>query len=785
MRAKRFLTVFLAMCLLTVSLAVLPTQAKESPARQIALVYDDSGSMIFNDADEYQENWYRAKYAMEVFAAMMGEKDTMTVFPMSFYRTSVEGSSAPITLRGEQTAEERVKTLHEMNHDYLGTPFNSVRAACSFLQQADSGSEKWLVVLTDGAFEGVPGEGTEGFLRQQAAQGGFKVIYMAMGSAAVSINSDPAAGLYSYPAATSGDILSSVTQVANQVFSRRALPAEQIVSGEDSLTIRLDVPVSELILFVQGEEVEVGSIQDAAGMNSWSASTKTRVKYSDQLPPNYSDEAHRGKATFDNSLQGLLADFVPEQPMPTGEYTIKVSNASQAEIYYTPYVEVGVRLTDAFGNQWELKGDTSSLYSGNYTAEAYLVDPITGEQLESGLVHLESAQVQMENNGNAVTLEGLENGTAQLFLERGGIKGSVTAELDGYQTLTSEFDAAVDPALWQANLEYALPEAKEGYEYEVDRLDEGGAIQITVWEIDPETGQKQPMQQADWENAQVTATTAQVQSPDLSLWKKMLYGLHGLLFSGGEKTMEWTVTPGTEVSTYLVYPQADENSKSAVWGDVQIQLDLDSKGQNHSSAAQLLFGVRIAPPSLADTIRELFPFFISSLVLLLVLIFWLRKKRLPRGLSAEVHIHTFGVGKFSGGDQVIPVPIRRKFSLFRPEIATMNPSVPGTLTVAPLRLCAQVRTMQNGKRRFCITNLDKLVQNRSIHPVQLNGVAVVEGDEKKLQKGNCTLRCTANSDHKAGNHATCTLNFFIDKRKKGLFGKRKKNKRHHNRHRRH
>ena len=120
MRAKRFLTVFLAMCLLTVSLAVLPTQAKESPARQIALVYDDSGSMIFNDADEYQENWYRAKYAMEVFAAMMGEKDTMTVFPMSFYRTSVEGSSAPITLRSEQTAEERVKTWHEMNHDYGG-----------------------------------------------------------------------------------------------------------------------------------------------------------------------------------------------------------------------------------------------------------------------------------------------------------------------------------------------------------------------------------------------------------------------------------------------------------------------------------------------------------------------------------------------------------------------------------------------------------------------------------------------------------------------------------------
>ena len=83
--------------------------AQQEPTRQIAVVYDDSGSMIFDDDDVYQENWYRAKYAMEVFAAMLGRQDTMTVFPMSFYRSSVEGSSPPITLQGGQDAAARVE----------------------------------------------------------------------------------------------------------------------------------------------------------------------------------------------------------------------------------------------------------------------------------------------------------------------------------------------------------------------------------------------------------------------------------------------------------------------------------------------------------------------------------------------------------------------------------------------------------------------------------------------------------------------------------------------------
>ena len=71
--------------------------AAQSPSREIAIVYDDSGSMVKED-DIYQANWCRAKYALEVFSAMLQEGDEMTVYPMSNYRDSVAGRAAPLHL---------------------------------------------------------------------------------------------------------------------------------------------------------------------------------------------------------------------------------------------------------------------------------------------------------------------------------------------------------------------------------------------------------------------------------------------------------------------------------------------------------------------------------------------------------------------------------------------------------------------------------------------------------------------------------------------------------------
>ena len=114
------------------------------PTRCINVVYDDSTSMYNNGRD----TWCNAKYSMEVFAGMMGEKDTMNVYIMS----KSEGDPY-LTLKGTDGIKNRVKEIHDMVPTAGGTPFSTVDRAYRDLVPVTA-DEKWLVVLTDGAFSG-------------------------------------------------------------------------------------------------------------------------------------------------------------------------------------------------------------------------------------------------------------------------------------------------------------------------------------------------------------------------------------------------------------------------------------------------------------------------------------------------------------------------------------------------------------------------------------------------------------------------------------------------------
>ena len=74
--------------------------------RIINVVYDDSGSMV-KSGGTFIERWSQAKYAMEVFSAMMSKNDTMNIYPMS-----IEGKLG-ITVKGSDP--NRVKAVHDMN----------------------------------------------------------------------------------------------------------------------------------------------------------------------------------------------------------------------------------------------------------------------------------------------------------------------------------------------------------------------------------------------------------------------------------------------------------------------------------------------------------------------------------------------------------------------------------------------------------------------------------------------------------------------------------------------
>ena len=137
-------------------------EAVQISTRVINVVYDDSGSMYTN-----VDTWCQAKYSMEVFAAMLGETDKMNVYYMSDY---VNGTSAQprISLDGNDGAEVNVAKIHNEKTVAGNTPFNSVRKAYLDLQNTTA-DEKWLVILTDGEFQGIEGTiGIDNYLAQKS-----------------------------------------------------------------------------------------------------------------------------------------------------------------------------------------------------------------------------------------------------------------------------------------------------------------------------------------------------------------------------------------------------------------------------------------------------------------------------------------------------------------------------------------------------------------------------------------------------------------------------------------
>lgn len=98
---QRILSGLLVMILLlsaAVGTAGASGSAKNSVSRAIAIVFDNSGSMYMSG----NKAWCRATYAIEVFASMMNQGDTLQVFPM--YEVTANGKSytsqSPVTVSG-------------------------------------------------------------------------------------------------------------------------------------------------------------------------------------------------------------------------------------------------------------------------------------------------------------------------------------------------------------------------------------------------------------------------------------------------------------------------------------------------------------------------------------------------------------------------------------------------------------------------------------------------------------------------------------------------------------
>lgn len=402
----------LFLCPISASAAV-----TDSPSRVINVVYDDSGSMYSTNGPV--DTWCQAKYSMEVFAAMLGSKDTMNIYYMSDYQSGTQHAPR-LVLNGNDGADANVKKLHAEKTRAGNTPFDSVRKAYSDLVNV-SADEKWLVVLTDGEFQGI--DNIDQFFSQKNSD--IKIMFLGMGPAASGITAHEDKEIYYVEAKTNNQILTQITSICTRIFNTNRLDVNAA-----SKTVSFDVPMGELVVFAQGANVQINGIKTSEGNVYKSSSAPVEVKYSECDATNYTNEPTK-------DLLGSIATF--SEDFISGDYVLDVTGAETIEVYYKPNVEIAAYLKDSQGNEVT---DLSALEAGEYTIEFGFVKGGTKEKVaQSKLLGDVSYEAVVTNNG--VTHEKVYGSGDKIVLEEGSLSIDVKARYLDYNSVSTTLDYSI------------------------------------------------------------------------------------------------------------------------------------------------------------------------------------------------------------------------------------------------------------------------------------------------------------------------------------------------------
>lgn len=509
MKVKKAVSLFLAVVLLFVPFVPICVQASSAPTRVIHVVYDDSGSMVEDDNDVPVDTWCQAKYAMEVFAALLGERDTMNIYYMSDFTNSTD-SGPKLSLSGTDSQKANVEKIHNTVSDAGLTPFNTVQKAYSDLTAA-SADDKWLIVLTDGEFQGI-GD-INGFFAQKASD--VNIMFLGMGAGADRISERPENGVFYRKAETSGQILQEITSICTQVFNSHRL--EVNVSAK---TVEFDVPMAELVVFAQGANVSISGITGADGKEYLSSSDPVTVQYSERAALN------RTEFIVARDLKGSVATF--KDDFNSGRYTIDVSGADTIEVYYKPNIEIAAYLRDMAGQEVT---SMANLKQGDYMISFGLVKAGTDEKVnESKLLGTVGYSAQI-TNGVQDLGGGFSSGDS-VHLEEGQLDIDVTASYLEYNTVST-------------HLSYQIYDDKDvGFETD------SGEWFYTVTNAGSDF--TQPFELA----MQISGGITQEQWASLSVPNVTAVGEHAEQF--GKPRVEKSTEPGF----FLVYPTEPENGLS-------------------------------------------------------------------------------------------------------------------------------------------------------------------------------------------------------------------------------
>lgn len=260
-------------------------------------------------------------------------------------------------------------------------------------------------MLTDGDTffengESMNGSKTEERLEEELSRcnAAENVMYLGIGSVAVMPKVSAGKNVYyADKATTTAEILTKLTAMSNMIFGRDELK----LSGD---TLEFDLPMSKLILFVQGSGVGDVTLTGSEGKQLNAVS---------QYAPSYGTRGagldYAGVCAVDTSLQGVVATY---EDCDAGTYQLSYSGSvTSVGVYYEPDVELSAFLADEDGQPV----DMDALYPGTYRLCYGLADK-NGNLTNSKLLGETHYSVHYDINGEEQTLESDESGWVEVTL---------------------------------------------------------------------------------------------------------------------------------------------------------------------------------------------------------------------------------------------------------------------------------------------------------------------------------------------------------------------------------
>ncbi len=317
---------------------VVETVEAGEQSKAFAIVFDNSGSMYTSTV------WCDTIYSMEVFAAMADEGDEIGIYPMNPIEVGGETYTreSPLILQGGDDAYV-IRDIYTPSS--LDTHIETITDAYNGLLSME-GEDKWLIVLSDGDLyyeDGVALDseyGTEWPVTQERLDSMLSdyndyvnVVYLVIGEAATVPVVD--GSMYSEVIIASGpeDITGDVIGISNVIYDREGMDAV-------SDTLEFDQPLSSLVLFVRGEDIENLRLVDADGNEAGTLLSTSSLLYAEA--PGSGSVALSPVYYADNAADtGLGGEIVTYGEIPEGTYMIQYDGtAAGVEVYCEPESDI-------------------------------------------------------------------------------------------------------------------------------------------------------------------------------------------------------------------------------------------------------------------------------------------------------------------------------------------------------------------------------------------------------------------------------------------------------------